>query len=413
MFRLPFSFIITGLAGFILFQFSTLLDLGSWVHLIGTVPRNPSGWFHAHLLVLGWGTMIAMGAVYQLINVILQSNIYSEKLGFVHYGFFTVGATGLIFGFKTMNIVVIAGFATLAFIGIVLFAWNMGATLIRANKWNPITLSTAYAIAYLVLTGVTGMLMGINFYFQQWGELHERLFGAHIWFGAVGWFGLLISGFSYKMLPMFYLSHGYSEKMQNWILLIWNVGVIAGASVYLFGGNAYFKWMALMITVLAFVLYCLHLRTIYAHRHKPEPGSGIKWSIGAAFAMGVVGILALFFILIFPQSLEHTQLIVMVGSLYLWGWVAITILGYLSKIVPFLWWTQKYSQQIGKKKIPTMADLMSERWVHWGLCLIAVSLYVVLIGIGLNSAWIAAIGACFLSIGSLGYAGLIALVFTK
>ena len=96
MSRLPFLFIITGIAGFALFHGASLLSLSGW---LGEELRGPDGWFHIHLFVLGWATMLAMGAVYQLINVILQSSLYSERLGYVHYALFSVGLFGLLVGF--------------------------------------------------------------------------------------------------------------------------------------------------------------------------------------------------------------------------------------------------------------------------------------------------------------------------
>ena len=48
------------------------------------------------------------------------------------------------------------------------------------------------AVGHLVLTGVVGMLMGLNFAFEWWGTFHDQLLGAHLWFGAIGWFGFLL-----------------------------------------------------------------------------------------------------------------------------------------------------------------------------------------------------------------------------
>src|SRR5690606_34188081 len=138
--------------------------------------RGPTGWFHVHLFVLGWASMLAMGAVYQLINVILQSQLYSTKLGYVHYVLFTIGLTGLLFGFHQGNTAWIAGFAVITLTGILLFAWNIFVTLFRASQWNPITLSAAFAVLYLVLTGLSGMAMGINLALGDWDDLHQRLF---------------------------------------------------------------------------------------------------------------------------------------------------------------------------------------------------------------------------------------------
>jgi hypothetical protein len=410
MFRLPFLFIITGIVSFIIFQSLTLFDLASWV---SDNPRNPTGWFRIHLLVLGWGTMIAMGAVYQLINVVLQSKIYSQKLGFVHYGFFAVGTTGLLFGFQSFNVRWIAGFATIAFIGIILFAWNMGVTLLRAKQWNAVTVSTACSVLYLILTGLSGMAMGLNFHFNQLGSFHEQLFGAHIWFGALGWFGFMITGISYKMLPMFYLAHGFPTNLQKTIIILWNIGIWAGAASFLFDWPLIMKWFGLLFIVLAFVVYNIHIVVIYKYRHKPQPGNGVVWSIRSARFLAVAGAISLVLFLIYPDYMYQSHMIVILGWIYLWGWVAITILGYLSKIVPFLWWTHKYGPLVGKKAIPTMAGLINDRYVNYGLFIITGSLLMLLCGLGWDLRLLITIGGSFLSIGSLMYIGVIARVFTR
>src|SRR5690606_26023960 len=86
--------------------------------------------------------------------------------------------------------------------------------------------------------------------------LHEKLFGTHIWLGTVGWFGMLITGFSYKMLPMFYLSHHYPTRLQRVVTILWNSGTILGAITFLFsGGSFWFVWSTLLLITLALIFY--------------------------------------------------------------------------------------------------------------------------------------------------------------
>lgn len=105
MSRLPFLFIITGIFGFVMYHAFSLLSLTGW---LGDELRGPEGWFHAHLFVLGWATMLAMGAIYQLIHVILQSNIYSLFLGYCHYFLFSIGIVGMLYGFIHADVIWIA-----------------------------------------------------------------------------------------------------------------------------------------------------------------------------------------------------------------------------------------------------------------------------------------------------------------
>ncbi|MCL6458282.1 MAG: hypothetical protein K6T85_09780, partial [Gorillibacterium sp.] len=359
-------------------------------------------------------TMIAMGAIYQLLPVVLQNHsLYSKKLGFVHYGFFAVGTAGMLVGFQTMLLPLLAAFATIAFMGILLFAFNLGMTLYRAGKWNTVTISVACAVSYLVLAGLSGMLMGLNFYFDQWGSFHDQLFGAHLWFGTAGWFGLLITGFSYKMLPMFYLSHGHPETKQKIVIALWNAGVLVGASSFLFHAPGWVKWSALLFIVLALITYSLHLTEIYQHRHKPDPGAGMRWTQNLTRGITLIAILVLVLYPFFPEIMAESRMFVILGWIYLWGFIGLTLLSYLSKIVPFLWWTQKYGPLIGKRKIPTMAELINDRVVNICLSVIVSSLFVLLMGLGWNQPLITCVGGSVLSLSSLYYIGTIAYVFAK
>jgi len=408
--RLPFLFIFSGMAGFVLFHAASLLSLFGW---LGDGVRGPAGWFHAHLFVLGWATMLAMGAVYQLISVILQSNIYSERLGYVQYAMFTIGLAGLLYGFIRGEIYWIAAFATTGFAGILLFAWNMAVTLFRASRWDAITISAAAAVVYLVLTGLTGMAMGVNFATGLWDDMHNRLFGAHIWLGTVGWFGLLITGFSYKLLPMFYLSHHYPTGLQKVVPVLWNAGTIAGAASFLLDGSSWSLLSALLLVAAAVVVYNAHIVQIQKHRFKRSPGSGIQWSVYGNYTLGAAVIAMLAYALWKPQVLYQTKSVTLAVWVYLAGWVSFTILCYLTKIVPFLWWTWKYGSQAGKPGTPVMSDLLSDKKVSAGLAAVAVSGLLPLAGLLSDSHPIVAAGGAAHSIFSIAYMLLIGRVFSR
>lgn len=408
--RLPFLFIITGMVCFALFHGISLWTAYDWV---SDVMRGPFGWFQAHLFVLGWATMLAMGAVYQLINVILVRPIYNERLSYVQYGIFTIGVVGLLLGFYHAQTIWISLFASISFVGVSLFACNIGMTLLRAKQWHPITISAACAIIYLALTGLTGFIMGLNFTFGGWFELHERLFGAHIWLGSVGWFGLLITGFSYKLLPMFYLSHNYPTRLQPVILILWNAAVISGTISLLSGGQWLPMWLSLLMITVAFIIYNIHLLQIRKYRHKPHPGAGIKWSVYMSQAMALFAVLLTIYSLWFPERILADHTVIVTAWVYLGGWVSLTILGYASKIVPFLWWTYKYGGMVGKPGTPTMSELLSDHHVRLGIIIVMISISGLFVGLYLQANLIAAVFGIAFSLLSILYMALMASVFAR
>jgi hypothetical protein len=62
-----------------------------------------------------------------------------------------------------------------------------------------------------------------------------------------------------------------------------------------------------------------------------------------------------------PATGFTTQLENVYGCLGLLGVVAFAILGMLYKIVPFLVWFHRYSGEIGRGRVPAMAEMYSER----------------------------------------------------
>ena len=410
MFRLPFLFIATGLVLFGLFNLATILQASGWIL---QPPSSPSGWLYVHWLILGWATMIAMGAVYQLISVVLQRDVFSRRLGYIQFGVYTAGSLGLLAGFAFFRVQWIALFAVLALIGILLFVLNIGVTIVQAARWNAITLSSASALLYLLLTGLVGLLMGLNFAFGLWPAWHDRLFFTHIWMGTVGWFGLLITGFSYKMLPMFYLAHGLSDRVPRIVLFLWNAAVLAGIAFFLAGDPAAGITVSLGLLALAFFAYNVYVTQVRQARHKKNPGNGVLASVYSTRALAVVTVATFIFMGILPEQAADERTLVTIAWAYLWGWVALTILGYLAKIVPFLWWTHKYGPRAGKGRTPTMGEMLDERRVAYGLAAVAAAMVAVMVGLGMDAAVWLRWSLAALSLFSLYYTYLIARVFTR
>jgi len=409
-FRIPFLFLNTALVLFAVFHFLALATGYGW---LDSHPRSPGTWAAAHLFVLGWATMTAMGAAYQLLHVVLQTKLHSERLAYVHYTFFALGVAGLILAFRAFSPTAITAFGTLTACGIALFTWNLARTLHHARQWNSITLSTAGALVFLVLAALTGVAMGANYWLGAGNTLHARLFTAHLWFGPIGWFGLLITGYTYKLLPMFYLAHGYPRRLEGIVFLLWSAAVLVGALGALVGGGAGTQAVAGFLLVLALITFVRHIAVILRHRHKANPGSGIAWSVWAARGITVAAVLAFLVAVFFPQAASAPRAVHLVGFVYLWGWVGFTILGYLSKIVPFLWWTHKYGPKVGKEPVPSLADLLKDRLV--GRTLATMGLAFLLFIAALAAGWIplAKASGMVLSLAALGYTVLLAKTFTK
>ena len=92
------------------------------------------------------------------------------------------------------------------------------------------------------------------------------------------------------------------------------------------------------------------------------------------------------------------------------GGLVLYVAGFFWKIVPLLAWTVRYGGQMGKGRVPTVAELYSARLAHVQLLLMASAVVLVAGGIGAGSAVIVRAGALLYLAGVLLFAGQMARV---
>ncbi len=350
--RLPFSFILFGTVAFFASQ---VILLSSGPHTINGAFRIPSVWAAAHLAVLGWALMVAMGAMYQLVPVAFLTPIWNETLGFIQ---FFITAVGILSFSVSLAIKVQMAFfpGLLLTFGLVLFFLQMFMTLRKQTKKNIMTLFVGSALVCLLLTVVLGVTLTFHFWSGTETLDHLLVLKTHVLFGIFGWFTLLIIGFSYKMVPMFSLAHGFSMKLARYVYVMYISGLIVSFFSFFKKDEALFPFGMVLLFV-GFALFVYHMFTILQTRVKK------KLDLPFLFALLAIGI-ALFLhgtvlILSFSKNLYSFGILVYA---YLFGWIILSIIGYLYKIVPFLWWTHRYSKKIGKENVPTLKQMMNEKW---------------------------------------------------
>ena len=203
--RLTFAFFATGLIFFLLSMVLGIRLLPEITALQSA--RVPSGWLLTHALLLGFATMIAMGASYQLTQVIMRTSLFSRALGYVHYVIFTPGVASLLAGFIGDPAWSAWGGASVA-VGTCLYTFNVIATFIRKREWNLFVLGVGLSLLGLLLMIAMGIAMSVGMAFGwDWTNgRYDAVFGTHLWLGVGGWLSGLILVYSFKLLPMFYVS---------------------------------------------------------------------------------------------------------------------------------------------------------------------------------------------------------------
>ena len=166
----------------------------------------------AHIAVLGWATMIIMGAMTQLIPVILETSIFSirmAKWGLWLYiiAVMTIAGHFWFFAIKGGGMAMAAG---MLFVAILLFVINVGLTLRKVKSINITIAHIIAAIVYLSVVATMGFLLGFNLSIPFMKGNHLHYLSLHAALGFAGWFAMIIWGII--QTP----SHVYSYTYKTW-----------------------------------------------------------------------------------------------------------------------------------------------------------------------------------------------------
>ncbi|HEY0895539.1 MAG TPA: hypothetical protein VGE15_03220, partial [Sphingobacteriaceae bacterium] len=318
-----------------------------------------------HMAALGWGSLMVFGACYQLLPVVLETGLYSFRLGWYSLVTFVPGLVLLVLSFWTFEPgpLMQAG-SLLVLAGILLFTLN--AVLTARKNARKTTIHEEFMITscfWLAGTATLGVLLVFNFRYAFLPKNHLQFLRLHAHMGVAGWFLLMVIGVSSKLIPMFLLS-----KVQKPVLLSWSCYLINGAllaflvDTWLFGLNIRSvliaaAGMAGILTYLTFLYQCLRSRV------KKALDLPMKNTI-----LSVVLLMAAMVVLpgILMEHLEGgplaARLSTLYGTLLLMGWISGLILGKTFKTLPFIIWVKHYEGLAGKVKTPLPADLY-KKWL--------------------------------------------------
>lgn len=335
-----------------------------------------------HLLALGWMTMVIFGALYQLIPVIMEVKLYSERFALFSFVLLGFGSVLLAYSFWQFSFhsILFAG-ATFVVVAVVFFVINVLITAYSSKKKNIERIFIITAAIWLLLTVLAGLTLAINFAFPFMKTSNLELLKLHAHAGIVGWFIQLIIGVSSKLLPMFMVSHNLKTKKLTYAYFLINIGLIFGiASLFILWKSGVI--ISVIIVVLGIFSYLSFIFEAYKKRVKKRLDIGMKQS-ALSF---VVLVIPLFLILSLVFNFELLNnltlpLSVAYGSTIFIGFISSLIMGQTYKTLPFIIWLKVYRGRIGKVKLPLPKDLFSEKVAIAQLWLFALGFLLLLIGI--------------------------------
>lgn len=314
-----------------------------------------------HLMALGWGTMIILGASHQLVPVLIEGKLYSDKLAYASFVFAGIGIPLLVYGFYAFNMHNPAKWGgRFILLSIIAYLINLGVSMSHSKKENIHALFVFTSVLWLFLTGALGLALVYNFTFNMFPHDSLHYLPLHVHAGVIGWFLMLIIGVGSRLIPMFLISKYTSTKLLKWIFVLINGALISYILIFYFikiTEVILLPWLMLFAGIALFIFYCY---SAFKHRIRKQVDEPMKVSLLAVMLIIIPLILLLIAIVtatLYAQ--ENIALSLSYGFLIFFGWITAIILGMTFKTLPFIVWNKVYHKRSGIGKTPNPKDLFS------------------------------------------------------
>jgi len=309
------------LAGILLIGYPELLT-NRWL---------PATFAFTHLLTLGVGTMIILGALFQVLPVVSNRAVPGAQVivPWVHQGL-VWGTVTLTTGFLTSWgwLIGLAAFLLASSFGLLISAFGTG--LVRARPAGNTTVTLRLAALSLVATLVLG---GMQLSLHFWPEaglyqLHQTQL--HAFVGGFGWVLLLVMGVSFQVIPMFHVAPAFP----HWVCRRLPLLIFTSNAAVLLAGYPVAAYV-LPLTIVATILYATEaLNVLMARKRKLVDYTVRFWQLGLsqliAAALVALG-------LAFTEGDAWLMPVEsLLGLMFALGFVLSVMLGMLQKIAPFL-----------------------------------------------------------------------------
>ena len=348
-----------------------------------------------HMAVLGWASMIVFGALYQLIPVVFETSLYSEKLAkftFWIFGFSILFLTYTFWVGAFLSLLIYASLLT--FSALLLFIINVVLSYKNSKKKNISSKFVITAIFWLAATEFVGTLIAFNFRFNFLTEIHLHYLKIHATIGLIGWFLLLIIGVGSTLIPMFLVSHQLNENKLKRAYLLINVGLLGLSLNWFFINYSLITpvfWLAIAIGVLFFFSFVFET---YNKRMRKKLDVGMKHTMISILSVFLPIIISLIVMMGFGMEEQLlTRVTTLFGFTTIFGFITTLILGQTYKTLPFIIWLDKYKGLVGKTKTPMPRELYSENIAKGQFYLYLIFLVCMISGLIFNNIGLIRIGS--------------------
>ena len=377
--------------------------------LIGVAPDLARGLFYgpgqlaaAHVFGLAFLSLAVMGALLQLVPVVLRRQVAGATAAIVVGVMFGGGSWAMAVGFWLDRDLAIATGGTLVVGAGGAFVALLARTLWRAARQGTLGApgaGLAASAAWFTVLLALGAVMAANLVSPFLAIDRTRLLALHLTVALLGWIGGTILAVSLKLAPMFALAHGRRERLGPAAVVLWHAGVVPIALGFLLGNRALASAGTVLLAAAAVAAGAFVVDVARARRRRIEAPL-------VHLAVGVLSSLTACAVALHAWWLHGDPLRagILVGLLLMIGLGNGVTSGHLFKVVPMLIWTGRYAHLAGTPGAPRLADLYPAPLAHVEQAAFVAGLALLSAGAWVGAPPVAVAGATLLAVAALATA---------
>lgn len=358
-----------------------------------------------HIMALGWGTMIILGASHQLVPVMIENKLYSETLAYISFFCAATGIPILVYAFYTFNMGTLAQWGGhLVTTAIIVYLVNIMISMAKSKHENVHAIFVFTAVVWLLSTAVVGLLLIYNFTEPYLSKDSISYLPLHAHMGIIGWFLLLIIGIGSRLMPMFLISKYDNTRKLWWTYGFINAGLLLFVILFLFEDISWLYVLPVFCIAAGVILFANFCYCAYKERIRKKVDEQMQVSLLSVFMILLPIIFLLVIIaLLLLQSTVNVSLVITYGFVIFFGWITAIILGMTFKTLPFIVWNKTYHHLAGKRKTPNPKDLFNAKIFTWMSLFYLIGFIFFAAGILFQFLLLLQVGAAFLVLTSFAY----------
>lgn len=334
-----------------------------------------------HAMALGWGTMMILGASYQLIPVLVESQLQSPWLARVSFVLAALGIPFLVYGFYTFHLGWVSQAGAIAVnLAIIFYVINLAWSVAKSKTENIHAIFMLTASCWLLVTTLLGLILLLNFTIDLLPQDSLFYLSTHAHSGIVGWFLLLVLGVGSRLIPMFLISKYTNDRLLWLVYILVNLGLLLFMVTEL---NPRFPdlhiWAVILISG-GIGLFFYFIVKPYQQRIRRKVDEQIKLSL-ASVGMFMIPLMVLLVLLSGAGTADRPEWVLAYGFCIFFGWLTAIILGMTFKTLPFIIWSKVYQHPSGRNRHPDPKDLFDHKIYQYSMWLYISGFFGFLLGV--------------------------------